>query len=229
MGTSKSKDCSGCQSNPCCCPNVEIENNPTNTNNNTFNPVITVNPIFNFPPSNGNSGNVTVTSGPIFRNANTDFIAVSVLNFSDSPQTVTVSVIDWQNTCDEEEYPKYGFLCGEMVVPDTDTDTTPLLPTPVPDIFSPPDLQGVLTPLTFTIPARQLFTVQAFPPNPMHPPNPCYEVRVTVPPQPIFPPNPTTPPAPIRINTWGISFAGVIQEGDTVLHHQFTEFPGDPV
>lgn len=32
----------------------------------------------------------TLTSGPLFRNANTDFIQVSALNQTDEPQTVTM-------------------------------------------------------------------------------------------------------------------------------------------
>jgi predicted ATPase with chaperone activity len=42
----------------------------------------------------------TYTSGPLFRNADTDFIQVSVLNQTDKPQTVTIAVQNYQDTCD---------------------------------------------------------------------------------------------------------------------------------
>lgn len=162
---------------------------------------------------------ITLTSGPIFRNVNTDFIAVSVQNVTDSPQTVTVSVLNWQNTCDPEEFPKFGFLCGNLVNGTDDSVTTQQENGD--DIFFPPDVPGVVTPFTFTIPARQLFTIQAWPTSPVSPPNPIYEVRVTVPPQPIVPPGPVFPPPPVNVNTWGISASGQIQEGNRVLDHQF--------
>lgn len=57
----------------------------------------------------------TITSGPLFRSVNTDVIQVSILNLFNIPQTMTVSIIDWQNTCDENEFPKYGFICGDIV------------------------------------------------------------------------------------------------------------------
>lgn len=57
----------------------------------------------------------TATSGPFFRNVDTYFIQVSVQNVTNSPQTVTILIQNWQNTCDPEEFPKFGFLCREIV------------------------------------------------------------------------------------------------------------------
>ncbi|WP_198090497.1 hypothetical protein [Bacillus wiedmannii] len=56
-----------------------------------------------------------------------------------------------------------------------------------------------------------------------------YVVRVTAPVDPFSPTDPLSPLDPIRpviINTWGINFAGVIQQGNTVLNGQFS--PQDP-
>ncbi|MCU4967898.1 hypothetical protein OCD64_13030 [Bacillus toyonensis] len=39
---------------------------------------------------------------------------------------------------------------------------------------------------------------------------------------------PADPGFPIKINTWGINFAGVIQQGNTVLHLEFARYPADP-
>ncbi|MES5866657.1 hypothetical protein [Bacillus cereus group sp. RP32] len=63
------------------------------------------------------------------------------------------------------------------------------------------------------------------PQDPHQPQDPTYVVRVTRPGDPI---SPTDPSHPVTINTWGISFAGVIQQGNTVLNGQFTRYPGDP-
>lgn len=48
---------------------------------------------------------------PLFRSANTDFIQVSALNQTDEPQTVTIAVQNYQDTCDGDVYPSYGYLC----------------------------------------------------------------------------------------------------------------------
>ncbi|WP_322606438.1 fimbrial biogenesis chaperone [Lysinibacillus irui] len=139
------------------------------------------------------------TTGGIWRNPATETIVVTLLNKSDTDQTVTVSVIDWQN-CDQAEMPKDAFLCGE----------------PLPSIFN-----GTPTPLIFTIPAKKLLVVHATPQNDWLPNDPIYEVRVILPSIPIIPGDPIVPPTPLIVNTWGINNTGVPQEGNTVLHHQF--------
>ncbi|WP_459500713.1 FeoB-associated Cys-rich membrane protein [Bacillus sp. C1] len=48
------KNCSHCGKNPCCCSH---ENNSTNT----FNPVITVNPVFNIPPTQASETRYVLT------------------------------------------------------------------------------------------------------------------------------------------------------------------------
>lgn len=57
----------------------------------------------------------TYTSSPLFRNADTDFIQVSALNQTDEPQTVIIEVQNYQDTCDVDVYPSYGYLCGELI------------------------------------------------------------------------------------------------------------------
>lgn len=227
---SHTNQCPECQQNPCCCPsnlkNINrIQNNPINTN--TFTPTINVNPVFNAPPSDGNGGNggnVTVTSGPLFRNGDTDFIQVSVLNVTDSPQTVTVSIQNWQNMCPPEEFPKFGFLCGELVNEPENGEPEITIQNSEDLFFPPVGFIPVLTPFTFTIPARQLFSIQAWPADPILPPNPIYVINVTFPNDPII-------GDLVRVNTWGIdALDGVIQTGNTVLHHQFTRLaPADPI
>ncbi|KAA0766381.1 hypothetical protein [Bacillus sp. SH5-2] len=86
-------------------------------------------------------------------------------------------------------------------------------------------------PVTFTIPPRQLFSVRVFhPTDPHQPTDPLYVVRVTKPTDPVIP---ADPHSPVTINTWGINFVGIIQQGNTVLNGQFipTEpfSPTDPV
>ncbi|MGE7947443.1 sodium:proton exchanger [Lysinibacillus sp. NPDC093688] len=171
--------------------------------------VIRLNKVSSCPICRGNfvqpSVPNTFTTGAIWRNPATETIIVTLLNKTDAPQTVTVSVLDWQN-CAQEEMPKDAFLCGESQS----------------SLFD-----GTATPLTFTIPAKQLLTVHATPQNAWQPVDPCYEVLVTLPPVPIIPTNPFTPTDPVTpgdpciVNTWGINNLGIPQEGNTVLHRQF--------
>lgn len=173
---------------------------------------------------------VTITSGSIFRNVNTDFIEVAIENITFCPQTVTVSVLNQQNTCNGTEFPKYGYLCGDLVNRNSD-GTVSTSDTSECELFYPPDVTPVLTPFTFTIPPRQLFIVRAFPTDPIRPPTPYYKVQVTIPGDPHAPQDPFhpgDPHFPIIVNTWGISSAGVIQSGNTVLHSQFRFQPQDP-
>ncbi|MGE7926873.1 hypothetical protein [Lysinibacillus xylanilyticus] len=142
---------------------------------------------------------INFTTGAIWRNPATETIVVTLLNKSDVSQTVTVSVLDWQN-CAQEEMPKEAFLCGESQ----------------PSLFN-----GTPTPLIFTIPAKKLLVVHATPQNAWQPSDPCYEVLVKAPPDPIVPTDPITPNDPVILNTWGINDIGVPQEGNTVLHQQF--------
>ncbi|MGG2112296.1 hypothetical protein ABFY60_17505 [Lysinibacillus pakistanensis] len=143
------------------------------------------------------------TTGAIWRNPATEMIVVTLLNKTDTPQTVTISVLDWQS-CSQEEMPKEAFLCGESL----------------PSLFN-----GTPTPLIFTIPAKKLLTVHATPQNAWQPVDPVYEVLIMFPPDPITPPDPIRPTFaprdPIIFNTWGINNTGVPQEGNTVLHDQF--------
>lgn len=178
----------------------------------------------------------TFTSGPLFRNANTDFIQVSALNDSDEPQTVTIAVQNYQDTCDGDVYPSYGYLCGELVNEDNGGSDDELRNGGC--IYCEPEgVNPFVGPVTFTIPARQLFSVRVFlPQDPLQPQDPLYVVRVTQPVDSVSPQDPLSPVEPIRpviINTWGINFAGVIQQGNTVLNEQFTPTepfqPGDPV
>ena len=147
----------------------------------------------------------TETTGAIWRNPATETIVTTLLNKTNAPQTVTVSVLDWQNTCTPTEMPKDAYLCGDLVNP---------------------EYGSILTPFTFTIPANNLLTINAFPANSFTLPSPMYEVLVTFPTDPILP---TDPIRPVIANTWGIDAAGIPQIGNTVLHRQFTLFPGDPV
>ncbi|PFC85542.1 sodium:proton exchanger [Bacillus anthracis] len=177
----------------------------------------------------------TLTSGPLFRNINTDFIQVSALNQTDEPQTVTIAVQNYQDTCDGAVFPSYGYLCGKLVNPDSNDDTITLQNRECGDgendIYCPPEGVHPFTgPVTFTIPPRQLFSVRVFGPvDPGQPVDPVYVVRVTRPQDPTQPQDPFLPQdpySPVIINTWGINFAGVIQQGSTVLNGQFA--PGDP-
>lgn len=150
----------------------------------------------------------TETTGAIRRHPATETIVTTLLNKTNAPQEVTVSVVDWQttqNTCNPTEMEKDAYLCGDVVNPDDGPITTPF---------------------TFTIPAQQLLVIRATPTIIGIPTDPCYEVLVTYPIDPISPGGPIRP---IITNTWGINAAGIPQEGNTVLHRQFALIPGDPV
>jgi|GEM_PF-4241217 len=93
---------------------------PRNVSNpvhaNSPNPVINVNPIFNVSLSNGTSS--LRTSGPIFRNPDTDLIIVSLFNQDPAhSHTVTISILDWQNAVNPFEFAKFAFLGGELINP----------------------------------------------------------------------------------------------------------------
>lgn len=167
----------------------------------------------------------TLTSGPLFRNADTDFIQVSALNQTDEPQTVTIAVQNYQDTCEGNVYPSYGYLCGELINDDNGGSDDTVRNSNGGCIYCEPEgVNPFVGPVTFTIPPRQLFSLRVFrPQEPISPQDPVYVVRVTRPGDPI---RPTDPFSPVIINTWGINFAGVIQQGNTVLNGQFS--PTDP-
>ncbi|HEK9101988.1 TPA: sodium:proton exchanger [Bacillus pseudomycoides] len=173
----------------------------------------------------------TLTTGPLFWNTNIDFVQVSALNESDEPQTVIISILNYRNNCNGIVFPTFGYLCGQLVNSDSGGSNGTLQNRECgdseDDIYCPPEgVTPFLTPVRFTIPPRQLFSVRAFAPQePIIPQDPHYVVRVTAPQDPFQPVDPTSP---VTVNTWGINFAGVIQQGNTVLHRQFVRSPGDP-
>ncbi|KAA0766386.1 sodium:proton exchanger [Bacillus sp. SH5-2] len=174
----------------------------------------------------------TYTSGPLFRNANTDFVQVSAFNQTDEPQAVTIAVQNYQDTCDGDVYPSYGYLCGELINDDNGGSDDTVRNGNGGCIYCEPEgVNPFVGPVTFTIPPRQLFSVRVFfPGDPARPQDPTYVVRVTRPADPYSPGDPASPQdphSPVTINTWGINFAGVIQQGNTVLNRQFS--PVDPV
>jgi hypothetical protein len=125
----------------------------------------------------------TFTTGPIWRNPNTEIVVVTLLNEDPNvSQAVTVSVLDWQDTCNPTEFDKFAFLCGKSINPPLPEQC--VQPQQI-NIVPLDDVQPITTPLTFTIPPRQLLTIHAVPPQPTFLPAPIYEVRVTFPPNPI--------------------------------------------
>ncbi|SES28114.1 hypothetical protein [Salipaludibacillus aurantiacus] len=172
--------------------------------------------------------NTTLTTGTLFRNEETDLVFISLFN-QDPAQThtVTVSVLDWQNTCDPTEFNKFAYLCGELFIPPSGNGSSAgtLQNNNNGDYTPPVDDPPITTPFTFAIPPLSHLVIHATPSDPIAPapPAPLYEVRVrvpVVPTDPIIPPNPIFP---VVVNTWGISFAGVIQTGNTVLQHQLVQ------
>lgn len=137
----------------------------------------------------------TFTSGPLFRNADTDFIQVSALNQTDEPQTVTIAVQNYQDTCDGDIYPSYGYLCGERINDDNNGNGSDATTRNGDDgcIYCEPEgvapfVAPFVGPVTFTIPPRQLFSVRVFRPEDPHiPQDPTYVVRVTLPGDPLAP------------------------------------------
>lgn len=155
------------------------------------------------------------TTGAIWRNPNTDVVIVTLLNEDyNMPQTVTVSVLDWQNTCNPAEVAKSAYLCGQVVNPTLNTTQT--IQPQQGNIVIPDNVQPIFTPFTFTIPPRNLLAIHAVLPNSFQQPSPCYEVLVT---------SQYEPAKSIITNTFGVNAAGVPQEGNTVLHDQFSPTP----
>lgn len=151
----------------------------------------------------------TYTSGPLFRNANTDFIQVSALNQTDEPQTVTIAVQNYQDTCDGDVFPSYGYLCGELINEDDNgnggSDDTVRNGNGGCIYCEPEGVTPFVGPVTFTIPPRQLISVRVFlPQEPFQPQDPSYVVRVTRPTDPVIPQDPSQPldpHSPVIINT----------------------------
>lgn len=154
---------------------------------------------------------------PLFRNANTDFIQVSALNQTDEPQTVTIAVQNYQDTCDGDIYPSYGYLCGELIN-EGGSDIEVCNGNESGCIYCEPEgINQFVGPATFTIPPRQLYSVRVFiPADPLIPVEPIYVVWVSFsvdPSRPSDPFYPTAPGHPVTINTWGIQawFSKVIR------------------
>lgn len=124
------------------------------------------------------------TSGPLFRNADTDFIQVSALNQTDEPPTVTIAVQNYQDTCEGNVYPSYGYLCGELINDDNGGSDDEVRNGDGNGGYiycEPEDVNPFIGPVTFTIPPRQLFSVKGFfPQDPYQPVDPHYVVRITI-------------------------------------------------
>ncbi|MGG2018233.1 hypothetical protein [Bacillus sp. S10(2024)] len=167
------------------------------------------------PPPNYPRESAVFTTGPVWRNPNTEVVIVTLLNEDyNIPQTVTVSVLDWQNTYNPAEVSKSAFLYGQVVNPPVNTAQT--IQPQQNSIVPPGNIQPILTPFTFTIPPRNLLVIHASLPNPFQMPSPCYEVLVT---------SQHGPAKCVITNTFGVNAAGVPQEGNTALHHQFSSTP----
>ncbi|PEA56770.1 hypothetical protein CON64_00580 [Bacillus pseudomycoides] len=175
-----------------------------------FNPYVYPAPAPKYPRESA-----VFTTGPIWRNPNTDVVIVTLLNEDfNMPQTVTVSVLDWQNTCNPAEVAKSAFLCGQVVNPPLNTTQT--IQSQQSSSVPPNNIQPILTPFTFTIPPRNVLTIHAVLPNSFQQPSPCYEVLVT---------SQHGPAKSVITNTFGVNAAGVPQEENTVLHDQFPPTP----
>ncbi|MBM7656549.1 hypothetical protein [Neobacillus cucumis] len=182
------------------------------------------------PNGNGthNSPHITLTTGPVWQNPDTQNIVVNVLNVSDKPQTVTVSVIDHSDcTNPNPELGKVAFLCGQPVAPDgMQLTNQPVAEDDGCDCLADPSCcnpNPVFTPITFTIPPKATLAVYAIP-NPFRPPVPIFEARVTG----AFTPA-IFPPSPCRISLFGINAAGFPQLGNIFYHSNFVVYPPVPV
>ncbi|MFJ8263529.1 hypothetical protein ACIQ4I_16495 [Rummeliibacillus sp. NPDC094406] len=160
---------------------------------------------------------ITLTTGPVWRNPNTERVVVNVLNVSDKPQTVTVSVIDRTN-CLNQETAKMAFICG---APATPVGIQPSVSSC--DPLSDPTCNAV--PVTFTISPQSTLAVHAFFSSPFLPGAPMFEARVTGP----FSASSIYPPNPCRISMVGIDTAGVPQIGNVFNMPDFVVTPPSPV
>ncbi|MED1471620.1 hypothetical protein [Bacillus salipaludis] len=137
--------------------------------------------MFNHPlhpngngPQNPPTKHITLTTGPVWQNPDTQNIVVNVLNLSDKPQIVTVSVIDHSDcTNPNPELGKVAFLCGQPVAPD-DLQLSARQSDEECDCLADPSCcnpNPVFTPVTFTIPPKATLAVYPIP-NPFLPPSP---------------------------------------------------------
>ncbi len=110
----------------------------------------------------------TLTSGPLFRNSDTDFIQVSALNQTDEPQIVTIAVQNYQDTCVGDVFPSYRYLCGELINNDnggSDDDVGNKNGNGGCIYCEPEGVTPFIGPVTFTIPPQQLFSLRVFAPQ----------------------------------------------------------------
>lgn len=120
---------------------------------------------------------------PLYRNADTDFILVFALNQTDKPQTLTISVQNYQDTCETNIYPLYGYLCGELINNDnggSDDEVRSGDGNGGCIYCEPEGVNSFIGSVTFTIPPRQLFSVRGGPQDLYQPVDPHYVVRVTI-------------------------------------------------
>ncbi|WP_085993146.1 hypothetical protein [Oceanobacillus senegalensis] len=105
---------------------------------------------------------ITVTSGPILRNPNTEEVIVSVLNEDDCPQKATVSVAD-TSMCPAFELPKEATICGELVtdpLPPSDTEIDLGMVFPPVTVEIPPDEIAIIRGPTLRIPLTDADTYE---------------------------------------------------------------------
>lgn len=133
----------------------------------------------------------TLTSGPLFRNSDTDFIQVSALNRTDEPQIVIIAVQNYQDTCVGDVFPSYRYLCWELINNDnggSDDDVGNKNGNGGCIYCEPEGVTTFIGPFTFTIPPQQLFSLRVFAPQePIFSQDPIYVVRVTQPVNPVIP------------------------------------------
>lgn len=135
---------------------------------------------------------LTVKSGPILRNPNTEKVIVSVLNEDDRPQTATVSVAD-TSMCPPFELPKEARICGKLV-----TDPLPHSDTEI-------DLNMVYQPVTVKIPPKQVAIFKALLPPCSSSESDTFEVNVT------------GRADKLNFNIFGVNQNGAPEIGNTVM------------
>lgn len=138
---------------------------------------------------------VTISSGPILRNPNSDALIVLVQNPTNENQEARVSVVDAGSTA-QTELPKRAFIGNERVSDDFRTQF---------DETGEAILQPPPRPLVVRIPPQQTLRVRTTPvPVGTIRPIEIFFVRVTGSPG-------------LRVSIWGVNQDGVIQVGNAFI------------
>lgn len=167
-----------------------------------------------------------LSSGPITANPNTRIILVEILNTDqNNPRKVKIEIKNWTN-CPPAEMQKSVFLCEKAIILEKKNevgneelniqDETVTVSENIPPDSKPTHGEegaffSTAVPITITIPAQSRLTISAVPPVVIALLTAVYEIRISI-----------INPDKILVSSVGLNADGIPQEGNTLVHKQFT-------